>query len=196
MNLVVAKCNNCKGAHVTASKACLVRKQRAQALALKTKVISEKVQTGKAPSKKPASVTFTPSFEDFPEAQQAQQSLPATEATPKTKLTYASASHSSTTAKSTTPATNTDKQNAQPTKPVHQQKATSTSAVRDTPANSKPSTLKVPTTIQEDTETTETYTQLLEMLFAQIEQLKPLLIARKETTRNIVSKILASIQEL
>ena len=146
--------------------------------------------------KKPASVTFTPSFEDFPEAQQAQQSLPATEATPKTKLMYASASHSSTTAKSTTPATNTDKQNAQPTKPVHQQKATSTSAVRDTPANSKPSTLKVPTTIQEDTETTETYTQLLEMLFAQIEQLKPLLIARKETTRNIVSKILASIQEL
>ena len=73
-----------------------------------------------------------------------------------------------------------------------------------TPANNKsnskpslPNTLNVPTTTQENTETAETYRYtLLEIIFVQIEQLKPLLAAHKKATRNIVTKMLASTQEL
>ena len=203
---VTPQCSNCKGKHSTASKACPVRKLRAQALA--PKLSSTKKTPAATKQTKPSSKDFRPTMADFPKAQQAHYpeqliSVPPAKAPTVPTTAVATTQHSYAGATSRNSA---HKQNTQAAKPTRQQKATSTPAVPGTPINNKPtlvaskpsscSTPKVSATTQEETETAETCNQLLEMLFAQLDQLRPLLAVRQKATRNIVAKMLSSTQAL
>ena len=203
---VTPRCSNCKGKHSTASKACPVRKQRAQALAPKLGN-TKQTPTAAKPAKQ-LSQGFRPSMDDFPVAQQAHRlnkpttKLPAeapvlpTFQVPSAQRGYAGAAGRST----------VHKQNAQAAKPARIQKVARTPAIPATPTNRKTttatnktslsSTPKVSATTQEETETAETCNKLLELLFAQLDQLRPLLMVRQKATRNIVAKMLSSTQEL
>ena len=202
---VTTKCSNCKGQHVSASKACPVRIQKSQDIqkSLTAKPVTAKTaqasnkqapQTSKAITKE-----FAPTMEDFPAAQIVIQEKQTT-AKEYTRTTskiptarkvdaskpqsYAEAikhqSRKSVVVQPRNPAAMHPKTTASP-QPA---KAATPEIIQNTPQNPK------------KPEVHDTYEQILDMLTTQLQQLRPLLAVQDKGAKTIIKLMITSVQKL
>ena len=192
------KCNNCKGAHTTASKACPVRKQKAQAIQRSTQVMQAKSEQ-KTTSAQAEQLEFIPTMLDFPDSQKSLKSrIPRAATTLKqthgqTKKSYADIIKdklvtittqkpvvNKQTTKTKEPA---NKEIAKTEGPVNKSQATNSTK---TPQQSEPREATV----------TQTYEQVAIMFIAKMQQLTPLFSVKETKAKNLIVAMIQSIQSL
>ena len=203
---VTTKCSNCKGQHVSASKACPVRIQKAQAIqksltvkpatAKTTQAFNKQVlQTSRAITKE-----FAPTMEDFPAAQiviqekqtAAKENNRTTSKIPTARKVDACKPQSY--AEAIKPQSRKSVV-AQPKNPAAMHPKTAAS-----PQPAKPATpeIIVNTTRQnpKKPEVHDTYEQILDMLTTQLQQLRPLLAVQDKGAKTIIKLMITSVQKL
>ena len=190
---VVTKCFNCKGNHVTASKACPVRRAKAQAL-------QKASQPKQAPKQTPQPVVkdFTPTMEDFPAAELAanRKSTPVKKVlTTKTSAIQAPATTAPVKQVSSTPVPDTSNTNAATTQQTSY--ATKLKKPTDAPpqAHQTVERTEAPTTVEPE-QPTEEYQVIIGMLVNQLQVLQPLIGSTHKGTRDITRHMIESIQGL
>ena len=188
---VVAKCYNCKGNHVTASKACSVRRGRAHAL-----------QKTSLPNKVPQPVAkdFTPTMEDFPAANLAgnRKSAPVRKVPANNvPATQASAIHAPVTPAPVNPVSSTQVPGTSNTPTATtQQTSYATKLKTSTDARLQASkTVERPETVAPE-QHTEGYQVVIGMLVSQLQVLQPLFGSTNQGTMEITRCMIESIQGL
>ena len=204
------KCNNCTGAHTTASKACPVRRQKAQAIQKFAQIKQAKLEQ-KTTLVQTAQPTFVPTMLDFSVAREAPKSrIPRSATTLKhtqeqtKKITYADMTKDK-------PAPTRIQEPVTSKEPVNTKESGNTKGAANTkesastkePANKQQSTNKAQTTNSTKTpqdmnnpEVHDAYEQILDMLVTQLQQLRPLMAVQDQGAKTIVKLMITSVQTL
>ena len=203
---VTTKCSNCKGQHVSASKACPVRIQKAQAIQKSLTVKPATAKTTQASNKQVLQTSraitkeFAPTMEDFPAAQiviqekqtAAKENNRTTSKIPTARKVDACKPQSY--AEAIKPQSRKSVV-AQPRNPAAMHPKTAAS-----PQPAKPATpeIIVNTTRQnpKKPEVHDTYEQILDMLTTQLQQLRPLLAVQDKGAKTIIKLMIISVQKL